>query len=459
MPTLLELKSKQQEALDRADAALKAGEASGRAMTPAEVEQYHLGMADFSAIASQIAAGNRDRTLQVFGPDGKINPAFLGGRMEPPPPNAFGARPLDPRTRTGEYAADFQRFLTSKGQLRSDTLLAGFDGLDGYVIPGSDRWTRQRAANGQPVMSAALYEGVGGGSTTAGGDLISVPTAQEMLVPLGLPDLGIFNASTVIGTASDIKVPVHAAFGGSALKSESGSSTNVFAETDPTLSQFTLSAWMIGNQRTVSWELLQDAPVFQSFTTSDLLAAQQIYEGSLYVNGSGSSQPQGLLGNTGTGTGSAYELVGTASTDAQTLLNALYDVQGTLKERYAANASFVMSRATAMSIRKAQTQTNLFIPVVRVAADGTTLVLDRPVFFDTNMPALPTATSSGVVPILYGDFAAGYLIGVRGGGGINVKILDQPLATSGQLILLAYRRVDGRVRRSEAIQQIQISHS
>jgi HK97 family phage major capsid protein len=300
---------------------------------------------------------------------------------------------------------------------------------------------------------------VGGGSTTAGGDLINLPTAQDMLVPLGLPDLGVFNASTVIGTSSDVKVPVHAAFGGSALKSESGSSTNVFAETDPTLSQFTLSAWMIGNQRTVSWELLQDAPVFQSFTTTDLLAAQQIYEGNLYVNGSGSSQPQGLLGNTGTGTGSAYELVGTAATDAATLLNSLYDVPGTLKETYAANASWIMSRATAMAIRRAQTQANLFIPVVRVAADGTTLVLDRPVFFDTNMPALPSATSAGVTPILYGDFKAGYLIGVRGGGGINVKVLDQPLATSGQLIILAYRRVDGRVRRSEAIQQIQISHS
>ena len=112
-----------------------------------------------------------------------------------------------------------------------------------------------------------------------------------------------------------------------------------------------------------------------------------------------------------------------------------------------------------MAIRRAQTQANLFIPVVRVAADGTTLVLDRPVFFDTNMPALPSATSAGVTPILYGDFKAGYLIGVRGGGGINVKVLDQPLATSGQLIILAYRRVDGRVRRSEAIQQIQISHS
>ncbi len=53
----------------------------------------------------------------------------------------------------------------------------------------------------------------------------------------------------------------------------------------------------------------------------------------------------------------------------------------------------------------------------------------------------------------------GYVIGDRGGAGTFVKILDQPLATAGQTILLGYKRVDGRVRRSEAIQAITISHS
>jgi predicted phage gp36 major capsid-like protein len=51
------------------------------------------------------------------------------------------------------------------------------------------------------------------------------------------------------------------------------------------------------------------------------------------------------------------------------------------------------------------------------------------------------------------------VIGDRGGAGTFVKILDQPLATAGQTILLGYKRVDGRVRRSESIQAITISHS
>ena len=104
-------------------------------------------------------------------------------------------------------------------------------------------------------------------------------------------------------------------------------------------------------------------------------------------------------------------------------------------------------------------QSNLFVPVATVDPDGTERILGKPVFFDVNAPTLPTATTAGVIPILFGDFKAGYLIGIRGGAGINVKILDQPLATQGQLGILAYRRLDGRVRRSEAIQAITIPHS
>jgi HK97 family phage major capsid protein len=82
-----------------------------------------------------------------------------------------------------------------------------------------------------------------------------------------------------------------------------------------------------------------------------------------------------------------------------------------------------------------------------------------PAVFSQNMPSLPTATTAGVVPILFGSFKDGYIIGDRGGTGTFVKILDQPLAVDGQTILLAYKRVDGNVRRSEAIQAIAISHS
>jgi HK97 family phage major capsid protein len=198
--------------------------------------------------------------------------------------------------------------------------------------------------------------------------------------------------------------------------------------------------------------------MWQQFVVDDLLKGQRILEGQLLASGTGTGQPQGVFGNTGTGTGAAYALSG-ASTDGVTLLNALFDVTSTLKGAYQANACWIMSRATGLAIRRAQMTANLFVPVVTVDPDGTERILGKPVFYDVNAPALPSATTAGVTPILYGDFKAGNLIGVRGGAGINVKVLDQPFAAQGQIGILAYRRLDSRVRRSEAIQAIAFSHS
>jgi HK97 family phage major capsid protein len=66
---------------------------------------------------------------------------------------------------------------------------------------------------------------------------------------------------------------------------------------------------------------------------------------------------------------------------------------------------------------------------------------------------MPAATT-GLTPILFGDFKAGYMIGVRGGAGVNVKILDQPKALEGLITVLGYQRVGSIIRRSEAIQAI-----
>jgi len=307
-------------------------------------------------------------------------------------------------------------------------------------------------------MNAATYEGSEGSSDAAGGYAISVPTVDQ-IVPLAMPDLGIFDASLVIPTSTDMKLPQAASFGTSALKSESTGTIATFGGADPTLGQVALLAFMAGALRLSSWELLEDVKAFQQFIVDDLIKGQRILEGSLLATGTGSGQPLGVFGNTGTGTGSAYELTGTASSDGLLLLESLFDVTATLKGQYQANASWIMSRATGLAIRRAQMQANLYIPVATTDPDGTERILGKPVFYDVNAPALPTATNAGVVPILFGDFKQGYVIGVRGGAGINVKVLDQPWAAQGQLGILAYRRLDGRVRRSEAIQAVTISHS
>jgi len=453
LQSIFDLKKQQAEELKAAEAIVDGADLKG--MTASETENYENHMAVYESLGRSIAAKEKVNTIRSVFKNGRpmVEPLGLSGALN-------SAAPSFAETHTPQYMESLLSYLRSGGKAHDGGLVAGADGQGGFYIPGSEQFTRQRKANG---MVAAAYEGTEGSSTTAGGYAINIPTIQQ-IVPLGMPDLGLFDASLILETATTVKIPTQTAFGTSALKSEStaasGTGANSFGGTDATLGQITLDAYMVGRVAIASWELLQDVGIFQQFLVDDLLRSQRIEEGSLYASGTGAAnkQPTGVFGATGVGTGSAYALAGT-SADATTLLDSLFDVVGTLKAAYVPGASWIMSRATCLAIRRAQLQTNLFAPVVTLDADGTTRILGWPVHFEQNAPALPTATTSGVPSILFGDFKQGVVIGLRGGSGINVKVLDQPLAMQGQLAILAYRRVDSQIRRSEAIQQILYSHA
>jgi HK97 family phage major capsid protein len=135
-------------------------------------------------------------------------------------------------------------------------------------------------------------------------------------------------------------------------------------------------------------------------------------------------------------------------------ITGILNLIGTLNEYYHAGASFLMARPTSVGIRKSQMESNLFFPAF-TSVGGQDYLFGYPVNYSAYMPA----AARGNTPVIFGDFKRGYIIGDRGGSGINVKVLDQPLASQGLLQLLAYRRTDGRVRRSEALQAYTVSAS
>jgi HK97 family phage major capsid protein len=432
MENIFNLRRERGEVLTKAESVMLTAQAAGRDLTAAELSSHNAAMARLDELDAAIRTREAKTTIRGMMTNGRI--------LSDPgqPANAIGTRQ---RPMSTEYNEAFLSFLRSGGKQATRELNAGFDPLfGGFALPAL------------PGMSSALYEG----AASSGGAAVSVPT-DNLIVPLGVPDLGVRSVAKVIPTSTDIKIPAQTSFGTAGIKLESGASANQFAESNPALSQFTLSAFMTGLTHTVSWELLQDVQMFQEFAVNDLLNAINIAEDGFFVSGTGTNQPQGLIGNVGTGVGSAYALAGT-SADAATLINSTLDVLGTLKATYYPNAAWLMNRATATAIRKAQLQSNLFAPIW-TRENGRDYLHGFPVAYASSMPSLPTATTAGVTPLLFGSFQDGYVIGDRGGSGTFVKILDQPLATNGQTVLLGYKRVDGRVRRSEAIQAISLSHS
>lgn len=385
------------------------------------------------------------------------------------------AKPRDGVSMTAEERADYQAAYAHEGELQAqinaresqNTLVQAVGGDFSKLLTGGPGTSREWAPEGMAVrgrpmplshdyrqafetyissngtkLNAALYEG----SNPAGGFIVPV-VVEGQVVPLAPTDMGVRAIASVIPTSMDIKIPRATTISTAAGKAEgTGSGANLFQESEPVLDQFTLSAFMAGILHQISWELAQDVPSFQQFALGDMLLAQQLYEENLYVNGTGTGQAQGLVGNTGAG---VTGVVAGSDNYASELLAATFDVQSTLKTAYHQNAGWLMSRATATVIKKQQSQSNLFTPVW-TRENGKDYLHGYPVTFSTAMPAI----AAGNTPVLFGDFKQGYVIGDRGGSGINVKILDQPKATEGILMLLAYRRTDGRVRRSEAIQAI-----
>lgn len=401
---LFDLKKQHAHALAKAESIIATAETAGRDLTDAERLDADMAMTAVKDLSGRIKAIEAKNTVYraLKGGEGTFPNGVVvvdGGRVYQKSPE---------RQLSAEYAEAFFDYVSSNGQ----------------------------------KMSAALYEG----SNTAGGYAVPV-TVEGQVVPLAPTDMGVREIATVIPTVMDIKVPRATTFSTSSAKPEgTGSGTNLFQESDPALDQFTLSAFMAGLTHTISWELAGDVPAFQSFAVSDMLLAQSIFEENWYVNGTGTSQAQGLIGNTGAGVTGV--LAGSDNYTSE-LLDSTFDVMGTLKTAYHPGASFLMQRATSVLLRKAQKQANLFEPVF-TREGGRDYLHGYPVVYSTAMPAV----AAGATPILFGDFKQGYVIGDRGGSGINVKILDQPRATEGLVILLAYRRTDGRVRRSEAIQAI-----
>ena len=399
---LFELRKQREFALNKADSIVKAAENARRPLTDNEDLEIASSMAAVNALNPQIKKLEGSNTLATQYPRGAVIIDGGGARVQ---------RQAAKKVLSAEYESAFYDYIANAGK--------------GPL---------------SPEVSAALYEG----SSSQGGYAVPL-VVDDQIVPLAPQEMAVRQLAQVIPTTMDIKIPTKSTFSTATAKAETAS----FTESEPTISQFTLSAYMAGVLQELSWEICQDVPAFQAFAVDDMILAQQMYEENLFCNGTGSGQAQGLVGNVGPGVFAEPDSNGNTIS-----INGILSLIATLNSVYHPGAAFLMDRPSSIIIRKAQVQANLFYPAF-TSAGGEDALFGYPVKYSAYMPT----ASRGNAPVIFGNFKLGYIIGDRGGSGINVKVLDQPLASQGLIQLLAYRRVDGRVRRSEALQSYNISAS
>jgi HK97 family phage major capsid protein len=391
MSTMIaDLKADRDRAIGKADTILAAAERTKRPLSVVENSLIQAATSEAETLTEEIT-----RIEQVKRFRAEIPRTYSSG-------SSNGKETILPSRLSADYQVAFQDYVASSGSRMSASLTEGTNVAGGYAVPS---------------------------------------IVDQEIVPLSPSDLAVRSLAKVIETTSDIRTPQAATTGSAATKTEG----SAFTVITPTLNQFTLSAFVMGAEGDISFELAGDATKFATFLGDDMSLAIQELEESYFVGGTGVGQPQGLLGNIDTGIAAA-----TADGLGNLLsIDTTFDILGTLKDKYHPNASWLMQRLSGIELRKAQKQSNLFEHVF-TRENGQDYLHGYPVYYSASMPSI----AAGATPVIFGDFRLGYLVGDRGGSAIRVKVLDQTKALYGLITLLGYRRTDGRVRLSEALKAL-----
>ena len=298
------------------------------------------------------------------------------------------------------------------------------------------------------ISNASLGEA---GTTAAGGAL--VPVATDPSIPmLAVEECTARQLSKVITTQTNLNLPYQSGLTTAALKAESNSSgTNPFATNAPTFATTLLTAYQIGDSVTASWELLQDSKAASDFISTDIQRAIVTKEENLYINGTGTNQPQGYLGNATTAVGSAI----TSGAGALSAANII-DVMGTLNKAYYSNAKWLVNRQEFNRLFKVQIAASQFQQFIQWSDTGAAKLFGYDVAFSGEMPvyiASPATNGSW----LFGNFAAYAVIGDRGDSNIRVQVNPYSQMANGQTVIYGYRRADQRILVSQAAVQFNTS--
>jgi|SRR5579862_3753172 len=219
--------------------------------------------------------------------------------------------------------------------------------------------------------------------------------------------------------------------------------------TDPTVARAQIQPNLLVCNTTYSWQLANRsaANVVDQIRASFVRGIAK-KEASKFLYGSGTNEPQGLVA----GATAAPVASGNTTASATTFTGAeLTNLYYALRPEYASTATFIMSPGAA-SIARTLESTNGALLWYQNLAVGADTLFGRPVVIDPNMD---TVTASKR-PIVFSSVPDAYVIGEETG----LSVLSDPYtaAGTGEIRLIVYKFVDGRVKVAAAAQAM-VTHA
>ncbi len=194
----------------------------------------------------------------------------------------------------------------------------------------------------------------------------------------------------------------------------------------------------------ITAEELQDAsPNMVSEINADVAEEFARAEGAEFVNGNGTNTPEGFMINS-----SVAEI---NSGDASTLsFDNFASLEGELKTGY--DAVYGFNRKTLAIVRNLKDGSGAYIWRAGNLGAGVPNTINGTSYIE--VPDMPDV-GAGLYPVIYGDFAKGYLIGDR--LGFTVIRDDVTLASEDKVKFTFKKRLDGQVILPEAFVKLKIS--
>jgi len=220
--------------------------------------------------------------------------------------------------------------------------------------------------------------------------------------------------------------------------------------TTPQFGRVTIPVHELFAQPKATQKLIDDSAVdIEMWLSEKISEIFSSLENASFVSGDGVGKPRGFLTyNAGTDWGE-IEQIDSGSNGAVTA-DALIELYYSLKEQYAAKASFLMHRSVLQAVRQLKTGATgeyLWAPGLNTGQPDT--LLGVPVYTATDMP---TATT-GSLSVALGDFHAGYQVVDR----LGVRVLRDPFTDKPFVKFYATKRVGGDVVNFDAIKLMKLA--
>ena len=322
----------------------------------------------------------------------------------------------------GHYAKSFEKFLRfGRDELSADEAKAMSVGVDtdgGYLVtPEMSSRIITRVFETSPMRAAA--------------NVVSISSdALE-----GIEDLDEADAGWVGETASR-------------------------PDTDtPQLGQWRIPTHEVYAQPKVTQRLLDDAAMdieaYLARKTGDKIARM---ENAAYVGGSGVTAPRGFTTYTtaaDSGSGVTWGTIGHVVSGANGAFagsnpaDKLYDLVGTLKTEYLANAAWMAPRAVITAIRKFKDGQGQYLWQPSLQAGQPERLMDYPIIRAEDLPALATNSLS----LWFADWMEAYTIVDR----LGMRTLRDPYTSKPYVRFYTIKRTGGDVVNFEAIKAMKFS--